>query len=441
MEPSETRINGEPAPVRRVKRRKTKRVVFVVFMTVVSIVVLTGAFFTYKYFFPSDKQLFSLAHYNTFQDRVKAETVTRYAKTTDVELTVGDGVTDPQMAKALNGLSAHTDYLQQSETQSRNDFTLKFMGGDLIAAKSVKDGGVTVFSSPQMADAAYAGNSTGEILSVLLNAQGVNTNRNILEGVDREGFSKFLKKYGLKLYSDLPNTAFSSVKINGTTTVRLSAKAVQLFSGIVGQLRADSELKSFLYTQRQQIVKNMNEVYEPSALLLSGISQSEFDRSYLECLDSFLANMAHSNAEVELTAKINKHRRVESETLKISIDGVPAAELALNGGGTVHAAAFKEDGSVLFRFEKDAQTTGTVTNSVTSVLLDTAQSGQEPKTIQLSVTSATNQAVPQTEIHLPEQFVELSSLSMEERQGLANEVNQRLTGVFTRAALGFLMFR
>ncbi len=441
MEPIEMRSNFEKPPIRRNKNKRLKRVFLTCLYAVISVIVLAGAYLSYKYFFPSDKQLFVLAHYNTYQDGAKAETNARFAKQTDASLTVGDGVMEPQMAKAVNGLTVCTDTVQLSENQSRLNFALKFMGGDLVTATSVTDGGVTVFSSPQMADAAYSGGSTGEILSVLLGAQGVNPDRGILDGVDREGFFKYLKKYGIRLYNDVPDAVFSSVKINGTTTVQLSAKAVRLFSGVVGQLRTDSELKSFLYAQREQIARNINGMYEPSALLVSSVTQKEFEQEYLETLDSFLADMAQSDAEVELTAVINKHRRVERETLKIAGSGTPVAEVEASGGKAVRATAYKTDGSELLHFEREQNTAGTVTDAVTAISLDLAKPGDAPKLVNVTVNTSTDTAVKDADISPPEQFYDLSALDGEEKQKLAESVNQRLTGVFTRAALGFFMFR
>lgn len=81
MEPIEMSSNFEKPPIRRNKNKRLKRVFLTCLYAVISVIVLTGAYLSYKYFFPSDKQLFVLAHYNTYQDGAKAETNHKVCKT------------------------------------------------------------------------------------------------------------------------------------------------------------------------------------------------------------------------------------------------------------------------------------------------------------------------------------------------------------------------
>lgn len=442
MEQAEEIINFEEQPRRRTAKKGPKHILSAFLMAIVSIAVLAGAFLLYKYFFPSDKQLFVFSHYNTYQDAAKTEVPQSYIKTANVTCKVDDGVMEPEMVKAVNGFAARTVFTQLSNSQKRLEFALNFFGSDLITAQSVTDEGKTVFSSPQVADTAFSGKSNGEILGVLLGVQGMNADKGLLDGVDRDTFNKYLKKYGLKFYDSVPDTVFSSISIKGTSTVTLNAKAVQLFSGIVGQLRADKELKAFLYTQREQIAANLNEIYEPSTLLVSSVTQTEFEQSYLEALDSFLANLARSDAEVEITAVINKHRRIESETMKIIGNGALLFELKFTGVKNFSVTGYKEDGTVLFTFANEQQTAGTVTDSVTTFSLDVSKSTAEsvPKMVNVKVTAATDTNVSESEIVFPEHCTDLSETDAETKQSIADEVNRRLSEIFTRAALGFLMF-
>ena len=58
MEPIEMSSNFEKPPIRRNKNKRLKRVFLTCLYAVISVIVLTGAYLSYKYFFPSDKQLF-----------------------------------------------------------------------------------------------------------------------------------------------------------------------------------------------------------------------------------------------------------------------------------------------------------------------------------------------------------------------------------------------
>lgn len=439
MKSMKARHNDEPVATRVKKSKSAKRFFLILLTVIVSIAVLLFAFLTYTYLFPSDKQLFVLAHYNRLRDELGKNTEEVFSNQTEVSLSIDDGVSESQIQQALNGMSVRADYVQLSKEQNKLDFALNFMGGDFITAERVTNGGVTVFSSPQMTDVPYSGNSVGEILSVLLGAQNVNTDKKLSDGVDRESFLKYCKKYGFKLYFNVPDAVFSSAETNGISTVTLSAKGSRLFSGIVRQIRADDGLKSFLYAQREQIVKNINEMYAPSELLISSMSEAAFEESYSEALDAFLADLAHSDTEVEIVAVIGKHRRVESETLTVSERGVPKLRISYEND-IVGAVVYKEDGNVLFRLDQERQTADTVTNTVRQISFDTAKSGVEPKMVTVSMQSTADTKPSNIDIRLPKDYVDVSALDEEARQALAEEVNQRLSGVLTRAALGFFMF-
>lgn len=425
--------------VRSPKRERVRSVFSTVVMVVISIVILLGGYLLYRYFFPSDKALFFLAHYHTYQDTAKAEKATQFARSADISCSIDDNIFDPQVTKALNSVTVHTGETRLSDTQNAHDFTLFFMGSELLTTQSVTDGATTVFSSPQMADAAFSGSSTGEILNVLFPDGGIGTGGALTDGIDTEGLFALLRPYGVQLYRAVPDTAFSSEKKDGVSTVKLSATGVQLFSNVLKQACADSELQAFLYAQREQFVKNLNEIYAPSSLLVSSVTPSAFEKSFAEAVDALLSYMARTDTEVEITAVINQHRKIERETLQISCAGTPVFSLHADGE-TSDLIIYRQNGSVLLSADYTQKKSGTNTETAVDVSYHVTTEGGE-SAVCVFIDGVTETDVSDAAICLPENAAAVSDMDEATKQTVAQNVNERLNAVLTRAALGFLLLQ
>lgn len=431
-------MHEEQATVRQTKN--TKKILLIVSAILLAVLLILCGYTGWRYLFPSDKELFVLAHYNSIKDKGKAQTSELFYKTTDVTCELSGAFQLPETMENVNAMSIHTENARLHDGNGYFRFSYLFGEKGLLHVETVSHDGVGYVTSPELTDGiTYSGTSPQEILNLLLGGQGVTTDVDILEGVDKETFMEYLTDYGKKLYNALPDSAFARAETENGTTITLSGKAAWLLTDIVTELRNDYGLKNFLYVQREQIVKNIHTAYRGATLLVPEMTQAEFEIAYEEALDGFLQDIAENGMELTLTAEIDNRRRVIADSLSLRNGETALFDFSADQTGSYRLVPYS-DGVPVFIVENVQTVSGTVTDSVLTVSMDVndfskSPSATEQKLVALTIASQKNTDISKLTVQPPRDDTRLTALGETEKQELTDKTNQNILEILTTLTL------
>ena len=98
-------INDKP------KKRIWKKLILMVLILVAFACAVVGGYLAYKYFFPTDKELFFISHINSF-DSIEQEEPEPYFKTNKTTITTEGDFTSQKAAKRFSTTEILTDSLK-----------------------------------------------------------------------------------------------------------------------------------------------------------------------------------------------------------------------------------------------------------------------------------------------------------------------------------------
>ena len=213
-----------------------------------ALLLVLGGFVAFRYFRPSDKDLFVLAHYNSIRTSAKTEQPDVFYKVTDATCKLEGAFVEAKTIENISAMSIHSENARLDGGDGFFHFAFRIGDRDVLTTESISYGGESYVASKELTDGQfYAAPTPQEILNLLLGGQSIQTDVNILDGVDKDVFMDYLKHYGTKLYQSLPDSAFSRTETENGTRLKLSGSAAWLITDIVSEIRKDYGLKNFLY--------------------------------------------------------------------------------------------------------------------------------------------------------------------------------------------------
>ncbi|MBQ4087674.1 MAG: hypothetical protein IJC78_05445 [Clostridia bacterium] len=418
-------------------RKKQKKGLWITLFVILGIIVLLAGYVGYRYLFPSDKELIVLAHYNSLHGKEKQEEAPFFQKSTDISWDMEGAFVEPDLTERLESLSIHTEQSVLVEGDGVYRFAFRMGEQELFQTERVNNGGLSYVGSDALTDGTYyCADEAKELWELLLGRQGIRTDVKILDGVDKETFSEYLKTYGMELYRMLPDSAFSRTETEQGTELVLSGDAAWLLSDVVSQIKSDYALKNFLYTQWDQIIKNIHATYTGAELLVPSVSQAEFEADYDEALQTFLMDLAEKKMQLKLTVLIDEDRRVISDSLLLSAENAPVLEFTAHQDGSYRLVPYT-DGVPNFMLERSIKTEGTLTESATLFTMDVNEYSKSPsetdkKMVTISVVSHTDTDVSGCTAEVPAECVMLAELDETAKEEVAEKTNQKLSELTTQ---------
>lgn len=416
------------------KGKVWKKVILILLAVLVLISVAIGGYFVFKYLFPTDKELFVIAHANTFsQEEIKAEV---YTKNTDLTFELSGGFNSKKAVDTVKSISVSTKNTHFGEDKNSFDFAMQFLGNEFLKFKNIRNGDMEILTVPQLAETSYASADAEEVLSMLLGSESTAEDIDLLEGVDKETFKKYFKEYGTKLYNNAPESAFSSVQNNAVKSITFTSDVNRLLYDIVNEIKNDIELRDFMYEQTSIIYGNINTKFPYAGTLLTIPTKAEYEEDYDESLDDFIKNI--ENAEITATIDV-EGRKIVQEQIKITYNGELQFDISYDESGR-NFVQYKE-GQEYIRYTSTETVDGSVTksNSVFSIDINewTKEQIQGQKIISVIVNSTTDTNVTE-EFVAPTDYIDIRTMSDEEKTEVTEEVSENVTGLLTSFTLVLL---
>ncbi len=415
------------------KNKKLKKALLISLIAILAVCFAVGGFFAFKYVFPSNKDLFLMAHKNLFSSETESPDV--YTKDTNLSFELSGGFNSPKAVDTVESISVSTKNTHFGEDKSSFYFNMQFLNNDFLSFDNVNNGEKEILTVPQLIDQSYASNDAEEVLSMLLGSK-VAKDKDIFDGVDKETFEKYLKKYGKKLYDNVPNSAFTSVKENGEKVITFKDSANRLLYDIVNEIKSDTQLRDFLYEQTSIIYTNINEKFPYAGTLLTISSKTEYEESYSESLSDFIKNI--ENAEIAAIAHI-EGKKLIGESVKITQGAEPAFDISYDDE-SLNFVQYK-DSKEHIHYSSDSKTEGTKTQKNTVFFIDinqwTKEQSDTQKIMSIMINSTLDTVVDE-EFVAPADYIDISLLADEEKTTIQETVSENVTELLASFTLMLL---
>lgn len=415
------------------RNRNYKKIIVIILLTVILLGVLLGCFFAFKFIFPTDKDLFLMVHINAFDD--ENEDVEIFTKKTDISLDFDEGFASKNAVDVVKSISISTKNTQLSDDKSSYDFNMQFLGKDFLTFSAVTDEEKEFLTVPELINETYSADGTDEILSVLLGSEKAD-DKDILEGVDVDRVAKYLKEYGSDLYNNIHKNAFTSVKKDDVKIITFKDNVNRMFYSIANEMKDDTEFRDFLYEQTSIIYSNFNAKYPYAGTLLTIPEKADYDKDYEETFDNFIKDI--ENREITITTHVIGKKLI-SETIKISDNDEVVYDISYDQKN-VEFIQYKDSlenmhYSSLTEFDGSKKVNKTVLtidlNEMTKVQID----GQKKASIIINSITDTNIT---EKIAVPENYIEISSLSNEDKEKIKETAGENVTSLLTSFTLSLL---
>lgn len=415
------------------KSKKTKKIILIILVTVLAACAVTVSFFALKYMFPSDKDLFLMAHTSLFEKEEKE--IEPYTKDTNLSFELKGDFTSRKAVDTVKSISVSTRNTHFGEGKSTFDFNMQFLNKEFLSFVNVDNGEKEILNVPQLTEKSYAASKAEEVLSMLLGSDSAK-DIDILEGVDKVTFDEYLKSYGTKLYNNLPNNTFSATKDNDIKTITFTDDVNRMLYDIVTEIRNDNEFRSFLYEQTSIIYTNINAKFPYAGTLMTIPSESEFEENYNKSLDDFIKKI--ENTKIAAAARI-QGRKLLSENIKIT-DGNDILYDVTYDGGNIDFLQYK-DAKEHIHYTTSATVEETKTHRSTVLSVDinewTKEQTEGQKIVSVIIDSVLDTSITE-EYSAPTGYVDIATLTEEEKVKIQEAVSENVTELIASFTLALL---
>ena len=415
------------------ENKKLKKALLIFLAAILVLCFAVGGFFALKYVFPSDKDLFLLAHRSLFSSETESPDV--YQKDTNLSFELSGGFNSPKAVDTVESISVSTKNTHFGEDKSSYNFNMQFLNKDFLSFVNVSNGEKEILTIPQLIDKSYASNDAEEVLSMLLGSEAAK-DKDIFDGVDKEGFEKYLRKYSTKLYDNIPNSAFTSVKENGEKVITFKDNANRLLYDVVNEIKSDTLLRDFLYEQTSIIYTNINEKFPYAGTLLTIPVRAEYEESYSETLSDFIKEI--ENAEITAIARI-EGKKLIGESVKITQGAEPAFDISYDDD-SLNFVQYK-DSKEHIHYSSQSKTEGTKTQKNTVFSIDinewTKEQSATQKIMSIAINSTLDTVVDE-EFVAPVDYTDISLLTDEDKTTIQETVSENVTELLASFTLALL---
>lgn len=415
------------------KNNNGKKIVFIILTTILVLCAVVGGFFAFKYIFPSDKDMFLMAHANLLE---KNNELNKYTKDTTISLDFNENFFNQNAVDTVKSLSVSTKSVHLEENVSALDFDMQFLNKTLLSFSSIKCNEKEFLQVPQLSEETYAADAVDDILCILLGSESAD-DRELFEGVDRETFEEYLKKYGSKLYENIPKSSFVSAKGNNEKVITFSDSVNRMLYDIAAEIRNDIEFRDFLYEQTSIVYTNCNEKFPYAGTLLTVPEKSEYDKNYNETFDEFIKSI--ENAHIEIVTHISQ-KRIVSETIKITDNDELLYDISYDENA-VDFIQYKDSlENIHYSYTKEIEGTKTYKNTVFKIDVNewTKEQSTGQKNMSIIIDTEIDENVTE-KIVVPDNYVDVASLTEEEKTNIQETASKNLTEILTSFTLTLLL--
>lgn len=418
-------------------KKKNMKKVFVIFISVlVFLCAIVGGYFLYKYMFPTDKELFVIAHLNTLEYNEEKEEPEKFTNTTNVSFSTEGDFTSQRVAKSFSTISLLLENTKISEDETEYNVSINFLEDSFLTTNAVKSKGIEVFTIPQLSEESYGADSYEDVLAILLGSEKAKDTE-VFENIDKEQLEKYFSKYFKEIYNSIPNNSFKSTKENGLRTIELNLDLNRTLYNTLTKIKADTEFRDFLYEQNKIISENINKKYPYAGEIVKVPKKEEFYKNFEKNIDDYIKN--NENSKLVATVKIDNNRRITEENISIISDEQERYSV-LYSQNEFSYTAYK-DSNIMFKYHSVGEKNNNITNKKTDITFDindfTKEKSEKQKMVTVSIASTTATDVNKT-IKLPEKYVDIRNMSKEEKEKLTQKASENFMGLIATITLELL---
>lgn len=419
------------------KNKIFKKLIIYVLLAILLIGVIVGGYFLFKYLFPSDKELFVIAHANTIEQSSQKTEPERFTNTTDVSLKAEGGFNSKDAVKAFESLHLKLDNTKYEENKTTYDVALTLGNKEMLTSSAVKSGDTEVFTIPQLVDKKYASNTFGDVLSLLLGSENAE-DVDIMQDVDKVKLTEYLKKYLKDVYNNVPDSSFTSEKDGDIKIITLDADINRTLYDTVMAIKNDTELRDFLYAESSKVCENINKKFPYAGELTSMPEKEEYDKNYEESLDKYIKDI--ENSRIVAKIKVNKDRVIIQEDIKVA-SGDMVQQLLSFSDKHFCLEAYEGD-NILIKYNQISEKAETITEKTTNVTFDVndmtkEKSETEQKLIILTFNSVTDTNVS-SEFVMADNYEDIRNMSDEDKKKITESASGNFVSLVATLTLELL---
>ena len=420
-----------------VKNQKGKKIFFGILAGILLILCATGAYFMFRYLFPSEKELLIMANIKTYNEYRNVEKVKTFAKDTNISFKTEGDFTHQRAAKNFESFKINLHNVNINENNGRYDVGIDFAGKRLFNSSMFKNDITEIFYAPQLAERAYSSKSYSDVLSLLVGSERPQE-IGYLENLDMDGFKKYYGKYLKRLYENIPDNDFSVSENSDVKTLILKTDLNRLLYDIISEVKSDNELREFSYNQRNIIYDNINKKIPYVGTLLTAEGREEYDEKFTENIEKIIEDMEDSI--LTITAEIDKDRKIIKETVEIKND--KEIQLYILYSADNIEIINNDEGKLVYRLAVNRKTENekVYTNLATTFDVNdfTKEKSQEQKLVTVISETVTDTSVKE-KIEYPVDVADIRNMTDEEREKITQNASKKFMEMITTLTLELLM--
>ncbi len=413
-------------------KRNTKKIFLMVLITVFALVIIAGAYFLYKYFCPTDKELFAQSHIYTINS-IKNTENEMYEKTTDITLSANGDFSGKKLLDKLTTLSVSLKDKKVLDDKEEHSVLLSFLGEEILSSNLIENDDLEVLSIPQLSDKALGADSYEDALSLLLGSQNAE-DIDVFENVDEKRLGKYIKKYLKKIYDNIPKDAFESDYVDNVKIIELNADLNRTLYDTLIEIKNDFELRAFLYEEYSLVCDNINKKYPYAGEIIKIPSAEEYYRNYEKNIDDFIKTI--ENSTITITTKLDNKRRIIEENILVKTGEKLKSSLFFSDEKT-HITSYEDD-KVMFEIDSDNEKNGSTVSKKTKISVDindyTKEKSEGQKILIFNINSLLDKNISK-DIVLPDKIEDIRTMSEEEKKEITQNASAKFSELIATVTL------
>lgn len=420
---------------KEVKSKTLKRTVFILVTGVLFFSLLVSGYFFYKYLFPTDKELFLIAHKNTLELLVNEPE--NFKKTKNIsfltETLNGEFVEDNE--KEISPLSFDIDGTEYRGNSEYN-ISVNLNEKDILKSTKVEIDDTEVLTIPKLSDKNLASDSYEEILSLLL-GDDVYKNIDISERIDEEQFKKYLLKYSKKIYENIPEESFVLTKSGTVKQIKLNVNLSDAVHGVLEEIKEDLAFREFMYEQNKALAENINKKYPYTTEFIKVADKEEYFKNFNQRIDEFIKKTKNSTVRVQTL--IDDKRVILEENM--TVEDEKYEQLTLYYSEKAFSTVYYDKYDTVFSLYSKKELNGSKTSEKTQVsfnITENREQGINPQKMFRMIVESTTDTDGLKEIVLPDKYFNIKDMSAEEKNEIRRTAKERLNSIISEVMSEFI---
>ncbi len=420
---------------KEMKSKTLKRTVFILVTGVLFFSLLVSGYFFYKYLFPTDKELFLIAHKNTLELLVNEPE--NFKKTKNIsfltETLNGEFVEDNE--KEISPLSFDIDGTEYRGNSEYN-ISVNLNEKDILKSTKVEIDDTEVLTIPKLSDKNLASDSYEEILSLLL-GDDVYKNIDISERIDEEQFKKYLLKYSKKIYENIPEESFVLTKSGTVKQIKLNVNLSDAVHGVLEEIKEDLAFREFMYEQNKALAENINKKYPYTTEFIKVADKEEYFKNFNQRIDEFIKKTKNSTVRVQTL--IDDKRVILEENM--TVEDEKYEQLTLYYSEKAFSTVYYDKYDTVFSLYSKKELNGSKTSEKTQVsfnITENREQGINPQKMFRMIVESTTDTDGLKEIVLPDKYFNIKDMSAEEKNEIRRTAKERLNSIISEVMSEFI---